>query len=112
MSDDESQTQVPPEDTQLTLEDGGATQQPKTEEPHAPINVKEEMASEERKADQEKIKAENMAAGEPEAETDVFQCGRCKQWKTRYRQQQVRSDDEPMTTFVTCTNCNNRWKFC
>jgi len=25
---------------------------------------------------------------------------------------QTRSADEPMTTFVTCHNCNNRWKFC
>ena len=25
---------------------------------------------------------------------------------------QTRSADEPMTTFVTCINCGNRWKFC
>lgn len=25
---------------------------------------------------------------------------------------QTRSADEPMTTFVTCTNCGNKWKFC
>ncbi|KAG8929841.1 RNA polymerase II elongation factor [Tulasnella sp. 418] len=48
---------------------------------------------------------------EQEAETDAFKCGRCKQRKTRYRQAQTRSADEPMTTFVTCTNCGNRWKF-
>ena len=47
-----------------------------------------------------------------EAETDAFQCGRCKQRKTRYYQMQTRSADEPMTTFVTCTNCNHKWKFC
>jgi hypothetical protein len=23
---------------------------------------------------------------------------------------QTRSADEPMTTFVTCVNCNNKWK--
>jgi len=75
----------------------------------------QEMASEERKAADKKIKEDNifnsLAAGEQEAETDAFQCGRCKQRKTRYRQAQTRSADEPMTTFVTCTNCNNRWKF-
>ncbi|KAJ7581131.1 transcription factor S-II, central domain-containing protein [Mycena floridula] len=74
-----------------------------------------DMASEERKAADQKIAQDNLfktlGAGEPEAETDAFQCGRCKQRKCRYRQAQTRSADEPMTTFVTCVNCNNRWKF-
>ncbi|KAI0631473.1 transcription elongation factor [Trametes polyzona] len=73
----------------------------------------QEMASEERKAADAKIAQENLfkalGAGEVQAETDAFQCGRCKQRKCRYRQQQTRSADEPMTTFVTCTVCNNRW---
>jgi len=75
----------------------------------------QEMASEERKQANELLDAQNLhnslAAPEQEAETDAFQCGRCKQRKTRYRQAQTRSADEPMTTFVTCTNCGNRWKF-
>jgi len=74
-----------------------------------------EMASQERKAADQKIKEENfhksLAAEEQQAETDAFQCSRCKQRKCRYRQAQTRSADEPMTTFVTCVNCNNRWKF-
>ncbi|KIJ96132.1 hypothetical protein K443DRAFT_10875 [Laccaria amethystina LaAM-08-1] len=41
------------------------------------------------------------AAAEQQAETDAFQCSRCKQRKCRYRQAQTRSADEPMTTFVT-----------
>ncbi|CBJ32824.1 conserved unknown protein [Ectocarpus siliculosus] len=46
-------------------------------------------------------------------ETDgMFECGRCKSTKTTYTQKQTRSADEPMTTFVTCSNCKNRWKFC
>jgi len=40
----------------------------------------------------------------------VFKCGKCKSKKTTYYQMQTRSADEPMTTFVTCTNCLNRWK--
>eukprot|EP00439_Symbiodinium_sp_Y106_P042252 s4841_g5.t1 len=32
--------------------------------------------------------------------------------KTTYFQMQTRSSDEPMTTFVTCLTCGNRWKFC
>ncbi|RDB21742.1 Transcription elongation factor S-II [Hypsizygus marmoreus] len=75
----------------------------------------QEMASEERKNADKKIKEENfqksLAAGEQQAETDAFQCSRCKQRKCHYRQAQTRSADEPMTTFVTCVNCGNRWKF-
>ncbi|EFA81501.1 hypothetical protein PPL_05490 [Heterostelium album PN500] len=43
------------------------------------------------------------------ATTDQFQCGKCKQRKCTYFQLQTRSADEPLTTFVTCVNCNNRW---
>jgi DNA-directed RNA polymerase subunit M/transcription elongation factor TFIIS len=41
----------------------------------------------------------------------VFKCGKCKKYKTSYYQMQTRSADEPMTTFVTCLNCDNKWKF-
>jgi DNA-directed RNA polymerase subunit M/transcription elongation factor TFIIS len=39
-------------------------------------------------------------------------CRRCRK-KTRcdYYQMQTRSADEPMTTFVTCLECDLRWKF-
>lgn len=40
----------------------------------------------------------------------IFQCNRCKSNKTSYYQLQTRSADEPMTTFVTCFNCNKKWK--
>jgi transcription elongation factor S-II len=40
----------------------------------------------------------------------VFQCRRCKSRKTVYHQLQTRAADEPMTTFVTCTACQRRWK--
>ncbi|CAO1627576.1 unnamed protein product [Sympodiomycopsis kandeliae] len=75
-----------------------------------------EMASEEKLAEYKSLEEQNLltaqSAAEQEAETDAFQCGRCKQRKCRYYQKQTRSADEPMTTFVTCTNCNNKWKFC
>jgi len=75
----------------------------------------QEMASKERKQADAQLMEENLfkslGAGEQEAETDAFQCGRCKERKTRYRQAQTRSADEPMTTFVTCVNCGNKWKF-
>ena len=44
--------------------------------------------------------------------TSMFKCGKCKERNCTYFQLQTRSADEPMTTFVTCLNCNNRWKFC
>ena len=43
--------------------------------------------------------------------TDMFKCGKCKERNCTYYQMQTRSADEPMTTFVTCLNCNNRFKF-
>ena len=47
--------------------------------------------------------------------TDVFVCSKCKrQGKTAtncsYYQLQTRSADEPMTTYVTCLECGQRWK--
>jgi len=44
--------------------------------------------------------------------SNMFRCGRCKKNNCTYFQLQTRSADEPMTTFVTCLECNNRWKFC
>lgn len=41
----------------------------------------------------------------------LFKCGKCKSRKTTFYQLQTRSADEPMSTFVTCVNCGNRWKF-
>lgn len=45
-----------------------------------------------------------------EAMTDQFKCGRCKSKKCTYYELQTRSADEPMTIFITCLNCGNRWK--
>lgn len=45
-----------------------------------------------------------------EAPPGMFICRKCKSDKTTYYQLQTRSADEPMTTFVTCTNCDLRWK--
>jgi DNA-directed RNA polymerase subunit M/transcription elongation factor TFIIS len=41
-----------------------------------------------------------------------FFCSGCKKkTKCDYYQLQTRSADEPMTTFVTCLECDKRWKF-
>ena len=42
--------------------------------------------------------------------TTDFTCFKCKKNQCTYFQLQTRSADEPMTTFVTCVNCENRWK--
>ena len=57
-----------------------------------------------------KQKDENMYAPRVEASTDNFTCFKCKSKKCTYFQLQTRSADEPMTTFVTCIECGNRWK--
>ncbi|VAI24009.1 unnamed protein product [Triticum turgidum subsp. durum] len=76
----------------------------------------DEMASDARKLENQQIKEKALfdceRASAPKASTDQFKCGRCGQRKTTYYQLQTRSADEPMTTFVTCVNCNNHWKFC
>lgn len=47
---------------------------------------------------------------EQQATTSEFQCEHCGQRTTTYYQLQQRGADEPMTTFVECTTCQNRWK--
>jgi len=44
------------------------------------------------------------------AATDEFKCYKCQKRQCTYYQLQTRSADEPMTTFITCLNCGNRWK--
>ena len=57
-----------------------------------------------------KLRLENKFFPKIEASTDNFTCGKCKTKACTYYQLQTRSADEPMTTFVTCTQCGNRWK--
>jgi DNA-directed RNA polymerase subunit M/transcription elongation factor TFIIS len=40
----------------------------------------------------------------------MFQCHKCRSRKTTFYQMQTRSADEPMTCFVQCLNCQQRWK--
>ncbi|XP_061674744.1 transcription elongation factor A protein 3 isoform X4 [Syngnathoides biaculeatus] len=76
----------------------------------------EEMASDELKQlrnvlTQEAIREHQMAKTGGTT-TDLLQCGKCKRKNCTYNQVQTRSADEPMTTFVLCNECGNRWKFC
>lgn len=46
----------------------------------------------------------------PEAMTDAFKCRKCGSRSCSYYEVQTRSADEPMTQFVNCLDCGNRWK--
>lgn len=76
----------------------------------------EEMASDEMKKLREKFVKESIndaqLATVQGTKTDLLKCGKCKKKNCTYNQLQTRSADEPMTTFVMCNNCGNRWKFC
>ncbi|XP_058603539.1 transcription elongation factor A protein 3 isoform X5 [Onychostoma macrolepis] len=80
------------------------------------IMTAEEMASDELKQlrnvlTQEAIREHQMAKTGGTT-TDLLQCGKCRKKNCTYNQVQTRSADEPMTTFVLCNECGNRWKFC
>ncbi len=60
--------------------------------------------------EEKNTRLENRYFPKIEASTDNFTCRKCKSNKCTYYQLQTRSADEPMTTFVTCIDCGNRWK--
>ncbi|CAG9771845.1 unnamed protein product [Ceutorhynchus assimilis] len=76
----------------------------------------EEMANDEVKQLMERFKKETIDDAQlaiaQGTKTDMLKCGKCKQRNCTYNQLQTRSADEPMTTFVLCNECGNRWKFC
>jgi len=45
-----------------------------------------------------------------EAATDTFTCRKCRSKRCTYYLQQVKSSDEPMTCFISCLDCGQRWK--
>ncbi len=42
--------------------------------------------------------------------TDQYTCGRCKKKRCSYYMMQTRSADEGSTIFVTCMECDHKWK--
>lgn len=64
----------------------------------------------ERLIHEKNMKDKNKYTPTLQGNTDVFTCRKCKSNKCNYFQLQTRSADEPMTTYVTCVNCGNRWK--
>ncbi|XP_050516816.1 transcription elongation factor S-II [Diabrotica virgifera virgifera] len=80
------------------------------------VMTAEEMANDEVKKLREKFTKEAIndaqLATAQGTKTDMLKCGKCKKRNCTYNQLQTRSSDEPMTTFVLCNECGNRWKFC
>ncbi|XP_058499328.1 transcription elongation factor A protein 2 isoform X1 [Solea solea] len=76
----------------------------------------EDMASAELKQIRETLTKESIREHQLSkvggTETDMFICNKCHGKSCAYTQVQIRSADEPMTTFVLCNSCGNRWKFC
>lgn len=73
---------------------------------HQELNPKKWEDSIQKKMLRDKNKYETTI----EAASDSFKCRKCHEKKTTYYQLQTRSADEPMTTFVTCLNCDARWR--
>jgi DNA-directed RNA polymerase subunit M/transcription elongation factor TFIIS len=42
--------------------------------------------------------------------TDQFLCRKCKKRECVFYEMQTRSADEPMSIFITCLNCGNKWR--
>ncbi|XP_057636774.1 transcription elongation factor A protein 2 isoform X4 [Chionomys nivalis] len=80
------------------------------------VMTSEEMASDElkeiRKAMTKEAIREHQMARTGGTQTDLFTCSKCRKKNCTYTQVQTRSSDEPMTTYVVCNECGNRWKFC
>jgi DNA-directed RNA polymerase subunit M/transcription elongation factor TFIIS len=57
----------------------------------------------------DKWKPQVFEEGDEVAE-GIFRCKKCGSRKTTYYSVQTRSADEPMTNFITCVECKNRWK--
>ncbi|EAN33789.1 transcription elongation factor S-II protein [Theileria parva strain Muguga] len=80
-----------------------------------------QMASDEKKLQRNEILEQSLEACQSDwaikniflakKSAGQFKCNKCNSKVTTYYQLQTRSSDEPMTTFVTCLNCKNRWRF-
>jgi len=57
-----------------------------------------------------KRKRDQNNYNEADVEEGEFKCGKCGSRKCKWYQMQTRAADEPMTTFVTCTSCQRKWK--
>ena len=77
------------------------------------VMTSEEMASDEVKQQRQAFIKEGIDAAQlaqvEGTKTDLLKCGKCGKRNCTYNQIQTRSADEPMTTFVMCNECGNRY---
>mmetsp|Transcript_1047 Transcript_1047/g.1424 ORF Transcript_1047/g.1424 Transcript_1047/m.1424 type:complete len:210 (-) Transcript_1047:133-762(-) len=84
-----------------------------------PKMTPEQMASDFKNMERARLRQLSMEACDADWDLKRMQkfdgmltCPRCKGAKTSYQQLQAGHGlDEPMTTFVSCYTCGNRWKF-
>merc|ERR1719322_387624 len=78
------------------------------------IMTSEEMASDDVKKLREQFIKEGVDASQLAIKqgtlTTQLKCGKCKKNNCTFHEMQTRSADEPMTVFVFCNECGNRWK--
>lgn len=64
--------------------------------------------------EKERIRSKEAYEMKQAAMTDQIKCGYClkKGWKSKitYYEKQIRSADEPITTFYKCHTCGHKWK--
>ena len=58
----------------------------------------------------EEHRKEILAACNMKSDVGLFMCFKCKSTRTENYQKQTRCADEPMTVFVRCLKCGNRWR--
>jgi hypothetical protein len=61
-------------------------------------------------ADKQLIREQKILEGNKRQATDEYKCNRCHKRECSYYEMQTRSADEPMTIFITCLNCGQRWR--
>lgn len=57
-----------------------------------------------------KKERDSAYGAKPAANTSMYRCRKCMSKECHYFGLQTRSGDEPMTIFVSCLNCGNRWR--
>lgn len=64
--------------------------------------------------EKERLRSKEAYEMKQSAMTDQIKCGHCvkKGWKSKitYYEKQIRSADEPITTFYKCHTCGHKWK--
>lgn len=61
-------------------------------------------------ADKQLIREQKILEGNKSRATNEYKCRRCGKREATYYEMQTRSADEPMTIFIMCLNCGNRWR--